>query len=94
MTVARLQVPLLLPYALTIHKAQGLTLPWVAVKVDSFFVYGQLYTALTRVRKLEHMRLVGAKLPKRWLLADPKVVAFDARTAWIPVDNSFPDDDI
>lgn len=90
---ARLQVPLLLRYALTIHKAQGLTLPWVAVKVDYIFAHGQLYTALTRVRKLEHMRLLGGrKLPSSWMLADPKVVSFNALTAWLHVDNSAIDD--
>ncbi len=87
--VARLQVPLILRYALTIHKSQGLTLPYVAVNVEVFFVHGQLYTALTRVRNFQHLRLFGgSSLPRRWLLADKAVVDFYRHAAWIIVDNS------
>ena len=46
----RHQVPLVLGYELTVHRAQGLTLDAVTFQLDGLFAPGQLYTALSRVR--------------------------------------------
>lgn len=55
--------PLRLAYASTVHKAQGLTLDKVQIDIrDNFF--GQpamLYTAVSRCRTLEGIRLVGQR---------------------------------
>jgi hypothetical protein len=52
------QMPLKLAYAVTIHKAQGLSLDYVAVKLgNGCFASGQLYTALSRCRSIKNLRL-------------------------------------
>ena len=44
------QVPLILGYALTVHKSQGMTLPSVHVDCEGAFAPGQISVALGRVR--------------------------------------------
>ena len=46
---SRTQIPLVLGYAMTVHRAQGQTLPAVIMHVGNLFAYGQLYTGLSRV---------------------------------------------
>ena len=58
---SRLQLPLKLYWASTIHKAKGLQLPKIVVYSDYEFTGGMLYVALSRVRKSENTQLVGFK---------------------------------
>ena len=66
--ISRTQFPLMLGYVCTIHKVQGLTIPNTVVVLDlqkqKSFNYGQLYVALSRVKSLLGLTIVG-NLKKR-----------------------------
>lgn len=51
------QYPLRLAWAVTIHKAQGLTFEHVVIDAEDAFAAGQVYVALSRCRTLEGMVL-------------------------------------
>jgi energy-coupling factor transporter ATP-binding protein EcfA2 len=53
------QLPLLLAWALTIHKAQGATIDCLGVDLANHFTAGMTYVALSRVRKEEDIFLEG-----------------------------------
>ena len=68
-------MPLSLAYAITVHKSQGVTLDAAEIDLGSdIFEYGQAYTALSRVRSLEAVRIVGVE--KRSFRNHPEVVEF------------------
>ena len=70
------QIPLRLAYAVTIHKAQGLTLEKVYIDFDrGLFAHGQAYVALSRARTLEGLELSRA-LTQRDLVIDRSAFAF------------------
>tara|TARA_R110000803_G_scaffold59837_2_gene118787 strand:- start:1943 stop:3289 length:1347 start_codon:yes stop_codon:yes gene_type:complete len=70
------QVPLRLAYAVTIHKAQGLTLDKVFIDFDSgMFAHGQAYVAFSRARTLEGLE-ISRELRPRDLVLDREAFAF------------------
>ena len=74
------QMPLKLANAVTIHKAQGLSLDYVAVKLgNGCFASGQLYTALSRCRSIKNLRLDRPVLPDEQSSTRPSLI-FIARS--------------
>ena len=74
-TIAIGQIPLILCYALTIHKIQGTTLNIAEMDLgSSIFEYGQSYVALSRVKSLDGLYLNSFNPNK--IKANPKVIDF------------------
>ncbi len=70
------QVPLRLAYAVTIHKAQGLTLEKVFIDFDrGMFAHGQAYVAFSRARALDGLE-ISRPLRPRDLVMDRGAFAF------------------
>ncbi|GLJ34342.1 hypothetical protein SUGI_0690540 [Cryptomeria japonica] len=68
---ARTQVPLILAWALSVHKCQGMTLDRVETDLRRAFDYGMVYVALSRVKSLDGLRLIGFNPSK--IKAHPKI---------------------
>jgi len=69
------QVPLRLAWAITIHKSQGMSLDAAEIDLTNAFASGQGYVALSRLRSLEGLKLMG--LGPGALAISPEVRAFD-----------------
>ncbi|CZT52266.1 uncharacterized protein RSE6_13561 [Rhynchosporium secalis] len=76
----RVQIPLKLAWALTIHKSQGMTLDFIEVSSNDMFEKGQLYVALSRGTNIEGVTLTGRK--REQLSNDSDVLEFYRGTEW------------
>lgn len=71
------QIPLRLAWAITVHKSQGLSLDAAVIDLAQAFEYGQGYVAISRVRTLAGLYLLG--LNDRALEVHPEILAKDAK---------------
>ena len=71
------QIPLTLAWALTIHKAQGQTIPTCVIDLSDggTFAEGQLYVALSRARSLDSIHLT-TPITSRHIKTNPAVLDF------------------
>ena len=69
------QVPLRLAWAITVHKSQGMSLDAAEIDLRNAFTYGQGYVAISRVRSLAGMKVIG--LNSQALIVDPRVIHKD-----------------
>jgi len=69
------QLPLRLAWAITVHKSQGMNLDEAVMDLSSVFEFGQGYVALSRVRRLSGLYILG--LNDRALQIHPEVLAKD-----------------
>jgi len=69
------QVPLRLAWAITVHKSQGMSLDAAVIDLGRAFEYGQGYVALSRLRRLDGLHLLG--LNERALQVHPQAVERD-----------------
>ena len=72
------QFPMVLAWALTIHKSQGLTYDRVTCGLNGCFSPGQAYVALSRCKSLNGLHLTG-EVSQADLLVDQDVVDFYER---------------
>lgn len=70
----RRQLPLILAWALSIHKAQGQTLERVKVDLRKVFENGQAYVALSRATTKEGLQVMNFN--KKAIMAHPRVAEF------------------
>lgn len=75
----RKQIPLILAWASSIHKCQGMTLDKATIDLSQAFGCGIVYTALSRVKCLDNLHLSGFK--RSLILADCRVSQFYRKLA-------------
>ena len=71
------QIPLRLAWAITIHKSQGMSLDAAEIDLRNAFAFGQGYVALSRVRTLQGMKILG--VGPNALAIDPRVSKADEK---------------
>ncbi len=69
------QVPLRLAWAMTVHKSQGMSMDEAVIDLSQAFEYGQGYVALSRVRRLSGLHLLG--INNRSLQVHPEIIEKD-----------------
>lgn len=74
----RRQMPLILAWAVTIHKSQGQTIQRLRVHLEEVFESGQVYVALSRAVNMENLQVIGL---------NPDTVKTDTKSLKFYVDN-------
>ena len=71
------QLPLRLAWAMTVHKSQGMSLDAAVMDLSQVFEYGQGYVALSRVRRLSGLYLLG--INAQALQVHPEILKQDGK---------------
>jgi len=71
---SRFQIPLVLAWAVTVHRCQGLTMDAAVMDLAACFVCGMVYVALSRVRTMDGVHILSFNRDR--VRADPRVVSF------------------
>lgn len=71
---SRQQIPLILGWAITVHRCQGMTLDLAEMDLAQVFEYGQAYVALSRMRSLEGLSL--SSFNQKCIRAHPRALEF------------------
>ena len=58
-TCLRIQIPLILAWAMSIHKSQGMSIDCLVVDIGGAFADGQVYVALSRARSIDGLEIRG-----------------------------------
>ncbi len=69
------QLPLRLAWAITVHKSQGINLDEAVMDLSDIFEFGQGYVALSRVRRLSGLHILGWN--KRAFQVHPEILVKD-----------------
>lgn len=69
------QIPLRLAWAITVHKSQGMSLDSAVMDLSQVFEYGQGYVALSRVRRLSGLHILG--INQKALQVHPQILEQD-----------------
>ena len=69
------QIPLRLAWAITVHKSQGMSMDAAVMDLSDVFEFGQGYVALSRVRRLSGLYLLG--INDRALKVHPQILEQD-----------------
>lgn len=70
-----MQLPLRLAWAITVHKSQGMSMDEAVMDLSQVFEFGQGYVALSRVRRLSGLHLLGWN--ERTFQVHPEILAKD-----------------
>jgi ATP-dependent DNA helicase PIF1 len=68
------QIPLMLAWAITIHKSQGMTLDKIRCDIKRSFAEGQIYVALSRIRSINGLYIESFDINR--IKANKKVIEF------------------
>ncbi|CAE6435818.1 unnamed protein product [Rhizoctonia solani] len=82
----RAQIPLILSWALTVHKAQGQTLSRVKVDLSGTFAAGQAYVGISRCKTLEGLEVLN--FSPSIVFADESVVQWNKTLVTTPLSRS------